>query len=59
MEHLNEDKILELQIIANNIRKSIINMLCEARSGHTAGALGMTDIFTYLYFEALRHQPET
>ncbi|HAQ02804.1 TPA: transketolase [Candidatus Nomurabacteria bacterium] len=58
MEHLNEDKILELQIIANNIRKSIINMLCEARSGHTAGALGMTDIFTYLYFEALRHQPE-
>ena len=58
MEHLNKDRILELQTKANDIRKSIIEMLYHSGSGHTAGPLGMTDIFTYLYFEALKHQPE-
>jgi transketolase len=32
-------------------------MLLEAKSGHTAGPLGMTDIFTLLYFHAMRHDP--
>lgn len=58
METLNDTKIKELKIKANDIRKSIILMLYEAKSGHTAGALGMTDIFTYLYFEGLNHKPE-
>lgn len=58
MEHLNDDRIKELQIKANNIRKSIVDMLYHAKSGHTAGALGMADIFTYLYFVALKHKPE-
>jgi len=57
METLSDEKILKLEVIANNIRKSIVEMLCEANSGHTAGALGMTDIFTYLYFQALKHKP--
>ena len=47
----------ELELIANHIREDIINMLVEAGSGHTAGPLGMADIFTALYFEVLRHQP--
>jgi len=58
METINDIKIRELQIKANDIRKSIIEMLFEAGSGHTAGALGMADIFTYLYFIALKHKPE-
>ncbi len=58
METINDIKIKELQIKANDIRKSIITMLFEAGSGHTAGALGMTDIFTYLYFNALKHRPD-
>lgn len=33
-------------------------MLAEAKSGHTAGSLGMTDIFTFLYFLALKHDPK-
>ena len=33
-------------------------MLLEAGSGHTAGPLGMTDVFTALYFDLLRHDPE-
>ena len=33
-------------------------MLIEAKSGHTAGPLGMADIFTMLYFHSMRHDPE-
>lgn len=40
---------------ANAIRQSIIEMLVRAGSGHTAGPLGMADIFTALYFHVLRH----
>lgn len=43
---------------ANEIRKSIIESLLEAKSGHTAGSLGLVEIFTFLYFEALRHDPQ-
>jgi transketolase len=50
--------IRELELKANDIRQSIISMLLEAGSGHTAGPLGMADVFTALYFELLRHDPE-
>jgi len=50
--------IRELEMKANEIRESIISMLLEAGSGHTAGPLGMTDVFTALYFELLRHDPQ-
>lgn len=42
---------------ANDIRESIIQMLIEAGSGHTAGPLGMADVFTAMYFHILRHDP--
>lgn len=58
MESIDNEQIIKLKIIANNIRKSIIEMLSNAQSGHTAGSLGMTDIFTYLYFKALVHNPK-
>ncbi len=51
---LTDEKIRELEITANAIRQSIIEMLLEAKSGHSAGPLGMADIFTYLYFHGLR-----
>lgn len=57
METLTDDKILKLKKIANDIRKSIIEMLCEAGSGHTAGSLGMADIFSLLYFHIMKHDP--
>lgn len=57
MENLTDQKIKDLGIMANNIRQSIIEMLVEAKSGHTAGPLGMTDIFTTLYFHTMRHDP--
>lgn len=57
MENLSDAQVKELKQIANNIRKSIIEMLSIAGSGHTGGALGMTDIFTLLYFHTLKHNP--
>jgi transketolase len=55
---LSEEKICELEKQANDIRETIIEMLVEAGSGHTAGPLGMTDIFTAFYFHILNHNPK-
>lgn len=55
---LTQNKIQELEEKANDIRISMIEMLVEAGSGHTAGPLGMADIFTYFYFHALKHDPK-
>lgn len=52
------DKVKILEERANRIRISIIEMLIEAGSGHTAGPLDMADIFTVLYFHTLRHKPK-
>lgn len=52
------EKLLELQIKANTARELVIKMLCEAGSGHSAGPLGMADIFTAFYFYILNHQPK-
>ena len=54
---LSDNRIKELELQANNIRESIIEMLMEAGSGHTAGPLGMADVFTALYFHSLKHDP--
>lgn len=54
---LTQEKIIELEKKANDIRQSIVEMLVEAGSGHTAGPLGMADIFAFFYFHALKHDP--
>ena len=58
MAFLSDEKIRELSKIANDIRISIIEMLVEAKSGHTAGPLGMADIFTLFFFHVLKHDPK-
>jgi transketolase len=55
---LSEEKIIDLEKKANDIRISIIEMLMEAGSGHTAGPLGMADIFTLFYFHILHQDPK-
>ncbi len=55
---LTQEKVLFLQQKANDVRISIIESLVEAKSGHTAGPLGMADIFTLFYFHILRHDPK-
>ncbi len=56
--NLYDDKVKFLETKANEIRQSIIRMLLSAGSGHTAGPLGMADIFTALYFHLLKHDPQ-
>jgi transketolase len=48
----------ELEQIACTIRKDVIEMLEHAGSGHSAGSLGLADVFTALYFSVLRHDPK-
>ncbi|MEK7103118.1 MAG: transketolase, partial [Patescibacteria group bacterium] len=55
---LHDKKLKKLEETANEIRKDIIKMLEHAGSGHSAGPLGMADIFTALYFHVLHHNPK-
>lgn len=48
----------ELRLMANTLRQQVVTMLAHAQSGHTAGALGMADLFAALYFHVLRYDPE-
>jgi transketolase len=51
-------QVLEIEKKAEAIRETIIEMLVAAGSGHTAGPLGMADIFAALYFSILTHTPQ-
>lgn len=50
--------IEQLEKKSYDIRKDIIKMLESAGSGHSAGPLGLADIFTALYFDVLNHDPK-
>jgi len=41
---------------AKIIRRHIINMLCNAESGHTGGSLSCVDILVALYFSFMNHK---
>ena len=58
MTELTDEQILELEDKAVKIRETIIKTLVEAGSGHSAGPLGMADIFTAFYFNILKHDPK-
>jgi transketolase len=47
----------KLQAKALDVRRDIITMLVEAKSGHTGGPLSCTDFATALFFRALNHKP--
>ena len=48
---------LELEKMANEIRKDIVTAVNSAKSGHPGGSLSSADIFTYLYFEEMNVDP--
>ena len=58
MEALTDSEIKQIETKAKAIRETILTMLVEAKSGHTAGPLGMADIFATLYFHVLKHDPK-
>ncbi len=55
---LSDEQTIALETKANAIRQSVIEMLRHAGSGHTAGPLGMADVFSVLYFHTLKHDPK-
>lgn len=58
MQSLTDEKIQHLSLMAAKIREDIIKELVAAGSGHSAGPLGMADVFTALYFHILQHDPK-
>jgi len=57
MNRANTD-IEGLKQLSYEIRKAIISSLVAAGSGHLGGSLGLTDVFTSLYFHVMNHDPE-
>ncbi len=55
---ISPQRVQELENTARDIRMDIVRMLGRAGTGHTAGPLGMADVFTTLYFHSLTHDPK-
>lgn len=55
---LSDEQIRSIEERALEIRKTVVEMLAAAKSGHLAGPLGMADIFAALYFHVLKHDPK-
>lgn len=51
-------EINKLQDIASQVRRDIIRMVNNAKSGHPGGSLGCADYLVALYFEIMQHSPE-
>lgn len=58
IDEIFEDKLKDLEIKAVEARELVLKMLLNAGSGHSAGPLGMADIFIAFYFHILRHDPK-
>jgi transketolase len=50
--------LAELQGIAKQVRREIVEMIGEAKSGHPGGSLSAVEILTTLYFDVMRHDPK-
>ncbi|MDV4152506.1 transketolase [Clostridium sp. AL.422] len=48
----------ELKSLAKTVRKDIVSMLTESRSGHPGGSLSAADILTTLYFGEMNIDPK-
>lgn len=51
--------IKTLEKTASQVRRDIVRMVCEAKSGHPGGSLGITDVMVALYFSVMKHDPKT
>ena len=49
----------KLQQISTQVRRDIIRMVTNAKSGHPGGSMSSADFMTALYFEVMNHNPET
>jgi transketolase len=58
LKYCETDEVANIQIIATKLREEVIEMLLEAKSGHSAGAIGMAEIYASLYFHIANITPE-
>lgn len=58
LEEVHDEKLRDLELKATKARELVISTLLEAGSGHSAGPLGMADIFVAFYFHILNHDPK-
>ena len=49
---------LELQKMANEVRKGIVTAVHGAKAGHPGGSLSAADVMTYLYFQEMNIDPK-
>ena len=49
---------LQLEKIANEVRKGVIKGVHSAKSGHPGGSLSVADMLTFLYFEEMNVDPK-
>ena len=49
----------ELISISKEVKKNIIEMIYESKSGHPGGSLSCADIITYLYYEKMNINVES
>src|SRR5579864_1210744 len=50
--------VAELQAIAKRVRREIVEMIGEAKSGHPGGSLSAVEILVELYFDHMRIDPK-
>lgn len=55
---MNAETTILLKKTATNIRKSVIEAVSAAGSGHPGGSLSIADIMTYLYFREMKVDPD-
>ena len=53
-----DEIVHDLKVTANNIRKSVIEEVYSASSGHPGGSLSAADILTVLYFNQMNIDPK-
>lgn len=58
MAKLNEQELTDLKAKASSMRRAIVNMVTEAKSGHPGGSLSAADIMATLYFKAMNVNPK-
>lgn len=58
LEDISDEKLKDLELKAVEARELVISTLVEAGSGHSAGPLGMADIFIAMYFHILNKDPK-
>jgi transketolase len=58
MKDLGDKDFLKLEITSVKVRKHIIEMLYQAKSGHPGGSLSAVDALVALYFIHMNHDPK-